>query len=103
VPEELELEPTQETTSYTLSALMGLFGGAIFGALIGTLYALFGLRGAQAWNDTGTITGGRDETGLLTLAQTLTLVFGIGGALLGGACGLITGLVLAFRRGRRRS
>jgi hypothetical protein len=102
VPEELELEPTQETTAHTLSALMGLFGGAIFGALIGTLYALFGLRGWQSWNDTGTIMGGRDETGL-TLAQTLTLLFGIGGAVLGGACGLTTGLVLAFRRGRCRS
>lgn len=82
---------------YTWSALFGLGGGAVFGALVGVFIVLVVLGGAGSWNDTGGVMGGRDEQGL-TFVQTLTWVFAAGGAVIGGIFGSVTGLVMAFSR-----
>ena len=97
-PSALGIQSEESKPYYAFNLLVGLLAGLIFGALIGTLLALFGLGTAQSWNDPGGIMGGHPGEAGPTFAQTMTVLYGIVGAVLGGACGFITGLLIAFRR-----
>jgi hypothetical protein len=90
-------------TDRIFKALIGLATGGIVGALIGCLFVLVVLGGAQSWNDPGTLMGGRIGEHDITFTQTLTLWFGIFGGIIGGFLGLLIGIVTStYRRNRIR-